>query len=474
MKAWVVRSGRKGNDFSDRFWDASVAAIGYGVGSMLGVTTRDGVKNKLKVERPDWKDGQVTRNAGIFHRFKNEIDNGDLIITPPAGQDELLLGYCRGPYQYSGETLSEDMPHIRKVDWFMKTLKSNFSERFLQSISSETVVWNATKYIAEIEAVLGANAFNSWSEADLSSLANDLLLPPEFLQDIWSLLQDKKQVIFQGPPGTGKTYVAQALAKHLAGSEDHVTLVQFHPSYAYEDFVQGYRPTLTDGTDGQVKFELRKGPLLQAAERASKASEEEPDTPYFLIIDEINRGNLAKVFGELYFLLEYRDREINLQYSDEPFSLPKNLYIIGTMNTADRSIARVDLALRRRFYFVEFHPNVDPVHGLLQRWLEDKAPHMAWVARAVDRANELLNDRHAVIGPSHFMVDDLDQAMVERKWKHSVLPHIEEHFFDQPGRLSEFNLATLRGLADGSEGPEEGVQEDYSGVEEQGDGLNDA
>ena len=131
------------------------------------------------------------------------------------------------------------------------------------------------------------------------------------------------------------------------------------------------------------------------------------------MIDEINRGNLAKVFGELYFLLEYRDSEMDLQYSDEPFSLPGNLYIIGTMNTADRSIALVDLALRRRFYFVEFHPDDDPVKSVLRNWLLDKAPDMEWVADVIERANDhLREDRHAAIGPSYFMKDNLDDDMV--------------------------------------------------------------
>ena len=153
------------------------------------------------------------------------------------------------------------------------------------------------------------------------------------------LLKDKKQVIFQGPPGTGKTFVAQALALCLAESDERVTLVQLHPSYAYEDFVQGYRPTLSNG---QPTFRLTDGPLLLAADKARA----EPQAKHFLVIDEINRGNIAKGFGELYFLLEYRDKAIRLQYSepDTKFTLPKNLYIIGTMNTADRSIALVDLA----------------------------------------------------------------------------------------------------------------------------------
>ena len=179
--------------------------------------------------------------------------------------------------------------------------------------------------------------------------------------------------------------------------------------------------------------------------RAAKAAKD--GGRHFLIIDEINRGNLAKVFGELYFLLEYRNERINLQYSDTPFSLPQNLYIIGTMNTADRSIALVDLALRRRFYFVEFHPDKYPIKGLLHRYLGEESPGMSWVANVVDRANELLrDDPNAAIGPSHFMKPDLNEAAVKRIWKYGALPYIEERLFGQDdGRLADFDLYKLLG-----------------------------
>ena len=302
---------------------------------------------------------------------------------------------------------------------------------------------------------------------DLTSLAAKLHLPVAFLENIEALLTDKKQVIFQGPPGTGKTYVARELANHLAGSEERVTLVQFHPPYAYEDFVRGFRPK--EVKDGQPGFELKDGPLLQAAERARQ--DEERDVKHFLIIDEINRGNLAKVFGELYFLLEYRDEAITLQYQrdgEKKFSLPSNLYIIGTMNTADRSIALVDLALRRRFYFVEFHPDDEPVKGVLRRWLQANRPDMEWVADVVERANELLkDDRHAAIGPSYFMKDGLDEDMVERIWKHSVLPYIEERRFGGDEVSDDFDLEKLKGsfkVGGGTEDGEDGAENQDSGT----------
>ena len=276
----------------------------------------------------------------------------------------------------------------------------------------------------------------------LQALAEDLLLAPRFLHRIGALLEDRRQIIFQGPPGTGKTYVARKLAVRLAGSPERVRLVQFHPSYAYEDFVQGFRPALRNGQPG---FELRPGPLLKMAERAR----EKPDAKHFLVIDEINRGNLAKVFGELYFLLEYRDEPMQLQYSDKLFSLPDNLYIIGTMNTADRSIALVDLALRRRFHFVEFHPDKPPIKGLLREWLNKNAPGMEWVADVVDSANEKLGDDNseAAIGPSYFMKPGLTNEQVRLIWEHNVRPYIDEQLYGQRDRLAEFDLKKLRGEA---------------------------
>ena len=318
------------------------------------------------------------------------------------------------------------------LDQFIEETRARGLNRPRNRLEAQSVVWALEQ---KRDAVNSPSPIDP--PTDLQSLADELLFGIEHLREIEKLLDDKRQVIFQGPPGTGKTFVARKLATCLAGSKGYVRLVQFHPSYAYEDFVQGYRPALVSGQPG---FKLRNGPLLEAADRAR----EEPDAKHFLVIDEINRGNLSKVFGELYFLLEYRDEDMRLLYADKPFSLPDNLYIIGTMNTADRSIALVDLALRRRFHFVEFHPDTPPVQGLLRRWLERKAPAMSWVADIVDRANEKLDDQQAAIGPSYFMKDGLNEEMLRLIWKHNVRPYVEEHLYGEHDRLGEFDLDTLR------------------------------
>lgn len=272
------------------------------------------------------------------------------------------------------------------------------------------------------------------SPRDLSQLAERLTLDEEFLVMVSDLLADKRQIVLYGPPGTGKTFIARELASTLAGSSEAVRLVQFHPSYSYEDFIQGYRPRSDEGGG----FRLVDGPLM----RMAKQAEANHDTPHFLIIDEINRGNVAKVFGELYFLLEYRGEFVELQYSDESFSLPENLFIIGTMNTADRSIALIDAALRRRFHFVGLNPHQDPIRGLLRRWLTKNVSEMTWVADIVDVVNREL-DRHGAIGPSHFMKPDLDDEKLALIWKYSVLPYLEEVYYGQEERLTEFELERL-------------------------------
>ena len=279
---------------------------------------------------------------------------------------------------------------------------------------------------------------------DFHQLAEELLVDVRFLQDIVSLLEDKGQVILYGPPGTGKTYLARELAKTLAPDESCRALVQFHPSTSYEDFFEGYRPAGT-GDDGGIRYELTPGPLARMAEQAS----EDPDQRHVMIIDEINRGNLPRVLGELLFLLEYRDESVQTLYRpEEPFSLPENLWFIGTMNTADRSIALVDAALRRRFHFVPFFPDRGPMAGLLGRWLEHE-DEPDWIGRLVDDANDELKAElegsHLLLGPSHFMRNygssrDEQQEQLRRIWEYNIEPFIEDQFFGDPDRIEHFRF----------------------------------
>ena len=316
-----------------------------------------------------------------------------------------------------------------------------------------------------------------WAPLDIELLAEELLWEPNDLQKIVDGLKDKRQAIFQGPPGTGKTYVAKRIAEWCREHGGDFRIVQFHPSYSYEDFVEGFRPTLTES--GQAGFKLTQGPLRRIAEKA----EANPDATFILVIDEINRGNVAKVLGELYFVLEYRDEKVELQYSSDPFSLPKNLWFIGTMNTTDRSIALVDAALRRRFYFFGFFPDEPPLKGLLDRWLEKNNPEVKWVAGLVDLANRKLKDRHLGIGPSHFMKNDppLDENRIRFIWEQAVIPYIEEQCFGDEDKLKEFVYDRLKREFDGpvsepdaGSGPPESTVDEGKGQPEDDDGHESA
>ena len=292
---------------------------------------------------------------------------------------------------------------------------------------------------------------------DLTKPAGELLVDVDFLKDIVSLLEDKGQVILYGPPGTGKTYLARALAKALAPDEACRTLVQFHPSTSYEDFFEGYRPAGTDG--GAIQYKLTHGPLALMADQADDA----PDKCHVMIIDEINRANLPRVLGELLFLLEYRDENVQTLYRpDEEFSLPENLWFIGTMNTADRSIALVDAALRRRFHFVPFFPDNGPMAGLLARWLKREG-EPAWVGNLVDAVNaELkkeLEGSDLLLGSSHFMTRygsslDTQRRRLRRIWEYNIEPFIEDQFFGDPDRIEHFRFKAVmdrHGLTTGSD-----------------------
>ncbi len=291
-------------------------------------------------------------------------------------------------------------------------------------------------------------------KSDLEALADSLLLDESFLKEIILLLREKGQVIFYGPPGTGKTFVARGLMKHLAAELSRREVVQFHPSYSYEDFVQGYRPV--QRKDGSLAYDLKRGPLMRLAYAAMEA----PDRDHVLLIDEINRGNLPKILGELLYLLEYRDDEVALMYGEEGerFSLPENLFIIGTMNTADRSIALIDAALRRRFHFVPFFPGEYPLDGLLVRWLKRNKPEMSHVAGVVERLNFRLRERfgpHLQVGPSYFMRADLSEEVLKSIWAHDVMPFLEDQLFGHEEELAGYTLDKLReegSAADTAEG----------------------
>ena len=239
-------------------------------------------------------------------------------------------------------------------------------------------------------------------------------------------IERKGQAVIYGPPGTGKTFVAESLARHLVGGgHGFVELVQFHPAYAYEDFVQGIRPKARE--DGGLAYPVVPGRFLDFCKRAEGRQDR-----CVLIIDEINRANLARVFGELMYLLEYRNREVPLA-SGGSLRIPKNVRMIGTMNTADRSIALVDHALRRRFAFLALYSNYE----VLRKYHKDNDFNVEPLINLLSKLNKEIGDRHYEVGISFFLRMDLSDQ-IEDIWRMEIEPYLEEYFFDQRDKTEAF------------------------------------
>lgn len=395
----------------------AVLSVGHSTAEVQEVRTKSGNRLRKKVE---WARDKLRPHLDANPRLVEDFDLAD-----PGGRGDGYQGASAAAIVYEAQNIPEDEQLHDDLVQMLKML------RVLHNAEGST----SSPLEVQPPPLTSLPPAAADPKMDFDWLVERTLCTPEDLEEVIDTLHNRRpQIVLAGPPGTSKTWVAESLALYLTeGRDDAVHVVQFHPTYAYEDFVEGLRPAA--GTGGSIAFAVVEGVLVQAADQARGV-----DHPVVLVIDEMNRANLPSVFGELFYLLEYRDKEIRL-LQRSGFSLPNNLYIIGTMNTADRSIRSIDTALRRRFDIFECPPSTEILNAYYKSSSGVPAVH------DLSDGMELLNiqleehlDRHHAIGHTFFMGEDFDRAHLQRTWDRQVKPLIDEYFFDQPDIAESFSI----------------------------------
>lgn len=386
------------------------------------------------------RDTTTYKNAVLeVWQFIHDIKPGDIIIAKKGTKTVLGRGVVTSDFIYD-EKKPTDFKYYRQVTW---THKGEWEHPGKAVTKTLTDITRYTDYVAKLEDLfVDEDSEQNVVSVEEPEVVYDSYTPDDFLQDVYmseerynilaNLLMTKKNIILQGAPGVGKTYAAKRLAYSIMGEKDtsRVKMVQFHQSYSYEDFIMGFRPT-------QTGFELKTGVFYEFCRKAA-----DDDRPYFFIIDEINRGNLSKIFGELFMLIENDKRGVELQllYADEQFSIPSNVHIIGMMNTADRSLAMLDYALRRRFAFFDILPAFDST-GFRAYRKNVNNPKFDKLISVVQQLNEaIVNDESLgegfCVGHSYFCTN----VTINDEWLKSVvefelIPLLKEYWFDEPTKV---------------------------------------
>ena len=432
----------------EQFYECGVMGLGWRqLGDLSVFVSKKDVKKRMLETYPEY--GRQTNDIHAAWQFAKEMKPGDVIFAKKGRSEIIGRGVVTGEYVYDEEwTL---FPHIRKVDWThtgqwpidehlpMKTLTDvTYKQVFVTLMESSFFDSEEAAAIEELTAV--------FPEYSAEEFLKAVYMDRDQYNAIVGLLRTKKNIILQGAPGVGKTFVAKRLAYSMMGVKDvsRVKLVQFHQSYSYEDFIEGYRPS-------GAGFELVKGAFYSFCKKA--ADDEEND--YFFIIDEINRGNLSKIFGELFMLIENdkRGNELQLLYSRELFSVPANVHIIGMMNTADRSLAMLDYALRRRFAFVELRPAFES-DGFRDYCAGLDNPRFEALVREVESLNRAIAEDESLgegfcIGHSYFCnmeADSCTDAALASIVDYELIPMLKEYWFDEPGKVREWTDRLRRSL----------------------------
>ena len=433
---WIYSPGDNASIWNECY-DGGFMAIGWDeIGDLKQYTSKDEMKTAMQNldSRYSWKNA-----AHATWNFLSEMKPGDVIFAKKGMHMIVGRGVVSSDYRFDAKR--SRYKNVRSVKWTNKGEWQHPGQAVMKTLTDITAY---TDYVEKLENLFESETNDEPEEPamDYPLYDSDLFLDEVFMdresyEKLVALVQTKKNVILQGAPGVGKTFAAKRLAYSIMGTKDpnRVMMVQFHQSYSYEDFIMGFRLS-------ESGFELKRGAFYNFCKKAEIDSEND----YFFIIDEINRGNLSKIFGELFMLIENDKRGVELQllYSDEKFSVPGNVYIIGMMNTADRSLAMLDYALRRRFAFFEMKPgfDTDGFRKYRMNLASDKFDHLI---NCVENLNASISSDESLgegfcIGHSYFcnLKKATDQALSSIV-EFELIPLLKEYWFDEPTKVKDWS-----------------------------------
>lgn len=433
---WIYSPG-DGAAIWDECYNNGIMAIGWDpIGDLSAYSSKDEMKQAMKEKIDSSKSYKNAAHA--TWQFVNDMKLGDIVFVKKGMHLIIGRGVVESAYEF--DPSRQHYKNVRKIKWTHKGEWEHPGQAVMKTLTDITAY---TDYVEKLNAMFESDTIDDVEEQEIEYPAYDA---EKFLEEVYmdedsyetlvALVQNKKNVILQGAPGVGKTFAAKRLAYSMMGVKDpnRVMMVQFHQSYSYEDFIIGFRPS-------EKGFELKRGAFYNFCKKAEIDNEND----YFFIIDEINRGNLSKIFGELFMLIENDKRGVELQllYSDEKFSVPSNVYIIGMMNTADRSLAMLDYALRRRFAFYEMKPGFE-TKGFREYRKSLASDKFDSLINCVENLNAVIEVDESLgegfcIGHSYFCnLDEVTDQALSGIVEFELIPLLKEYWFDEPVKVKNW------------------------------------
>ena len=439
IRYWMFAPGQ----FSERwdmFYKKGIMAIRWGAtGDLRAYDSQEEVRQAMMAKIDPTKPFKFSSYSAW--QFVNGIKPGDVIFVRKRDNEILGRGVVTSDYIYD-DSPDDDYKHFRLVNWGQN---GSWEVPLQSAVKVLADITPYTDYVDKLNSLFGFEKEGNEDGAMLNypsytkeDFLKDVYMQPEGYDRLVRLVKNKMNIIIEGAPGVGKTFTAKRLAYSMLGEKDpdRVEMIQFHQSYNYEDFIEGFRPS-----EKGMGFDIKRGAFYKFCRKA----QEDPDNKYFFIIDEINRGNVSRIFGELFMLIEpdKRGNELQLLYSGEKFNVPRNIYIVGLMNTADRSIAMIDYALRRRFVFFDMKPGFES-DGFIQYMRSFGAPKFESLINCVKQLNQAITDDPALgagfcIGHSYFSnLKSADDEILSNIVEYEMVPLLQEYWFDSPEMVAKW------------------------------------